>query len=200
MAKQYVKNLEVCPEFEDWLNEEDHPTWEAAWAACPYGDLMLFMVGLLCGPEGDPKRAPVILAACECAELVRDAEMGVDYHTRAAIAAAKDFAAGKADRHQVAHHAVLLDKPRGLDQLTVEGAAHYRWAIAVQYAVKVVYLEHSLHVAGSAASAATTAAECAYFRTLRRSGANAAETASDEILRKCADVVRRYFPIPPKID
>ena len=186
---QYVKDLEAldaCPDFVDWLQEANHPTWEEAWAACPYGDFLIFVAALFSGPVGSPGRVPAVLAACECAELVKTAESLDEWPGRWAVEAAREFAAGNGDIRRVAHQAERAGRAAG------------RWARAAQFAANVAWHEHAIHAAGAASSAASTAAECEYFLALNRGGFAAADTASEATLLKCAEIVRRYFPKPPK--
>lgn len=64
-----IENLSACRESIAWLREQNHPSLEAAWAACQRGDWMLWLLAETVGPAGDPARVPLVLAACDCVEL-----------------------------------------------------------------------------------------------------------------------------------
>lgn len=66
----HIADLGACSDALDWLRTEDHQTLEAAYAACPRGDWLLWLHGRLTAssPWSD-ERKPLARAAMECARL-----------------------------------------------------------------------------------------------------------------------------------
>ena len=73
------------------------PSLDRAWKICERGDWMLWLAGRLAGPPGDDSRRPLVLAACDCAEL--SAHLVSDEAQTAialALVVARDWAGGGA--------------------------------------------------------------------------------------------------------
>ena len=74
-----IDALGACQAALDWLRAERHPTIEAAWAACPRGDWMLWLAEQAApsAPWSDGRR-PIVAAAASwkktqsaCADIAR---------------------------------------------------------------------------------------------------------------------------------
>jgi hypothetical protein len=94
MKKHWSKKLEKfspCSEAMEWLQTQPAP--EVAWAVCPDGSWMLWLLGRLSGKPGSVKRKRLALAACDCASAASAA-----YAVYAAYAAASAaYASAAAD-------------------------------------------------------------------------------------------------------
>lgn len=175
MSLVYIDQIEAlgaCSEAVKWLRKEAHPTLGAAWTACLRGDWVLWLAGRLAGPPGDPSRIPVVLAACDCAELTLHLVAKGEERPRKAIETARAWARGEATLAEVQ---VAYD---------ADADASCAAAYAATYAV----------YADSAAADVYAAADYA------ADAADAAAYIADDYantLAQCADIVRRYFPNPP---
>ena len=86
-------HLGVCHDAVAWAR--GYPSLAAAWAVCQRGDWMLWIAGRFAGPPGDPRRRPLVLAACDCAALaLRYVPAGEECP---AAATADDVAAARAE-------------------------------------------------------------------------------------------------------
>ena len=139
-----VRKMGACPEAVAWLAEQKNPA--QAWRGCERGDWMLWLVGKLAGPVGDPRRKKLVLAACGCARLSLKYVKAGEERPRIAIETAEKWARGKATIEEV-----------GVAHAAAHAAAYAAAAVAVAaYAAAVA-------VAADAAHAAV--ADYAYART-----------------------------------
>src|SRR5208282_1713155 len=63
-----LTTIRACEEAVVWA--KDYESLREAWAACERGDWMLWLCGRMVGTDGWPDRKQIVLAACDCAELV----------------------------------------------------------------------------------------------------------------------------------
>ena len=159
-SDKYAK-LNPCPGAMAWLKTQ--PNARTAWSECQRGDWMLWLAGRLAGPPGDDSRRPLVLAACDCAELAKPYWPKGEDRPANALSVARSWARNEG---------ATLDDARAA--VAVAGA----WAEA----------------AGAAAwAAAWAAAAGATMAAVAVAGA-----AREETVAECADIVRRYYPRPPK--
>jgi hypothetical protein len=166
-----IAKLGACSDAIDWLCAEQHPTFEAAWTACPDGIWLLWYAGRMAGPPGHASRIPLVLAACDCAATVLHLVPAGEERPRRAIEAARAWVRGEA---------TMGEARRAADAADAAAGAYVHHAAAAAYA----------------AHAAAYAAAAAYDDTA--SGAAAATydaaTYDDADL---AHLVRRHYPTPP---
>ena len=164
-----IKHLSPCAEAVVWLQDWNIP--QEAWDACERGDWMLWLLGKLSGPPESKSREKLVLASCGCARLV--VHLAASPNVLMCIEAAERWANGTGTLKD-------LIKARAAAYAAADADAAYAAATAAYTAV---------YTAAAAADAATYAADAA----------DAAYTARREILKKCAYVVRRFYPKVPKI-
>ena len=96
-----LKSLSACSGAVEWRGKRDLKT---TWAECERGDWMLWLCGKMAGKKGWPKRQQVVVAACDCAELVLpifEKKYPKDQRPRTAIEVARKWASGEATIEQV---------------------------------------------------------------------------------------------------
>jgi len=156
-------------------------SFAAAWKDCKRGDWMLWILGRLAGPVGDPKRKPLVLAACACARLsLKRVKKGED-RPRLAIETAERWARGKATIKQVQAAAAAAANAYAAAAADAAYAAYAVDAADADYATYADYAAADAYAAGGADYAAATAA---------RTG----------VLAQCAGIVRVHYPRPPKLE
>lgn len=183
MPVTYIDRIDAlfaCPPAMAWLRTENHPDLATAWAACPHGDWMLWLAGRLVGPPGHPARIPLVLAACDCAELALVRVPVGEERPRRAIEAARAWVRGEATAIEVRMAAADAADAADATPTAADAAASAADAAASATANFVAL------AASAAASNAATAisATCTYYTAISR----------------CADIVRRYYPTPPMLE
>ena len=160
-----------------WLKTQE--SWASAWANCERGDWMLWLLGKLSGPAWGEKRKPLVLAACECARLALPYTK--DERVLKCIEIVEAWTRGEASLEQVRAAADAADAAADAD--AAAAAADAAAAAAAAYAAAD---------AAADAYADAAAAAAAY--------AAAADAARSKILKQCADIVRRHYPIAPNLE
>ena len=173
--------LNPCSDAMAWLKTQ--PNAKTAWATCQRGDWMLWLAGRLAGPPGSDSRRPLVLSACDCAELVQAHWPAKDNRPAEALRVARSWARNEG--------ATLDDVGAG----AVAAARAAAWAAAAWAA------EAWAAAAGAVAAAAAAGAVAAAWAVAGAwAWAWAAEAwAREETLTECADIVRRYYPKPPSM-
>lgn len=172
---EQIENMGACESAVDWLRAEKHPTLAAAWAACPRGDWLLWLV-LECAGN-DQVCVLLALAAADCAELgLHYIPVGED-RPRQAIEIVRAWARGEATIEQVEAAGVAAAGAAGVTSGPARAAACACWS-AVDAVTDADNAASACWYVGAAAGAVQ-----------RRAGVAA--------LAQCADIVRRRFPIPP---
>ncbi len=212
-----LKELNACREAVEWA--KDYPTLQKAWTACERGDWMLWFVGKLSGDKESDSRKKLVLCACACARLAlkhipkgekrprktietaekwaRD-EAGITlddvriayayaYATTTAAAAAAADAADAAD-------AAAAD---AADAAAAAAAAADAAAAAAADAADAAADAADAADAAAAAAAATAAAAAAAADAAADAAAYDAYDARKNTLKKCAEIVRQYYPKAP---
>ena len=164
-----IRHLHPCREAVDWLATQ--PSAAEAWRSCERGDWMLWLLGRISGPVGSKSRKKLVLAACACARLSLKYVPKGEGRPRVAIVTAERYARGT--------HDVMLDDVR--NAAAAAAAAYAASASADAYAYAY------------AAAAAYAAAYAAY------ADAAYADAAHADTLCRCAGIVRKHYPRPPRI-
>jgi len=194
-----LKKLNPCADAWKWVKDQE--SRKRAWVDCERGDWMLWLIGKTAGVPMSDERRPLVLAVCDCAELVLEYVPKGEDRPRKAIEAARKWADG--------NNSVSEQDVRNAATVTYTAAAAYTAyaataddaddaataaataATAAAYAATVTYTD-----AAAYAAYASTAATVTYAAT--------AATADDadarnRILKQCADIVRKHYPNPPKL-
>lgn len=64
-----IAALGACIPAVEWLRQENHPTLDAAWRACPRADWLVWL-GARCATPGSPEHRAVVTAVIDCAAVV----------------------------------------------------------------------------------------------------------------------------------
>jgi hypothetical protein len=174
-----IERMGACLEALDWLRESDHPTPEAAWAACSRADWMLWLLGR--GHSID--RQKLVFCTCDIAETALIHIPPDEVRPRTAIETARRWARGEAGKEEV--------RPT-IGAVTI-GAARSADA-AVDAAVDAA--AYAAYAARAARAAAHDAAAWAADAAVHAAAWAAAWTAA---WAATTDIVRRYFPNPPEL-
>jgi hypothetical protein len=176
-----IEALSLDDEIIDWLRAEQHPTIDAAWAACSRGDWMLQIASRCVGPVGDRRRVPLALASVHCAELALAYVPEGEDRPRVAVETVRSWARGEATIEQVRASEAATWAAGLPGQTVTEAAAWAIGAIAVAAGVPEV----------------ARAAEEAVIRTAWAAAWAAGAAARPETLARCAEIVRQHYPEPP---
>jgi hypothetical protein len=177
--KTWIDKLEkvgACREALKWA--KDYDSLEDAWQKCGRGDWMLWLAGKLSGNPDSKSRKKVVLAACQCARLALKYVKPGELRPLKAIETAEAWANGNPE--------VSLQDVR-------------KAAAAADYAAAAAAADYAAAAAAYAAAAAAAAyADAAYAAAAYAAAADAAYAARIKTLKECADIVRKYYPEPPK--
>jgi hypothetical protein len=179
--------LGACADAMNWFDPYRNDVAKA-WRKCERGDWMLWIIGrtLKAEPWSDGRK-PMVACAMECALLAK--EYWPEKHKKeleANVAIIKNWCRGKATKEEAekatraAAYATAYAAYAAYDAAAAAYAAAYAAYDAAAYAA----------AAAAAAAAAYAAADAAYAAT--------AYAARQKILSKCANIVRKHFPNPPK--
>lgn len=169
-----------------------------AWRRHRDGGVMLQVAGEMSGGLDGPRRQPLVLAACECARLaLRHVPSGED-RPRLAIEMAERWARGEAEVvpgqvKAAAYAARAAADAAYTAAFDADAASIAATASAAEAAYDAASVAYAGRAAGRAARAAANAASLA--------GAYAAGNEPPVVLAatlaRCADIVRRHYPMPP---
>jgi hypothetical protein len=179
-----IRTLEPCRAALEWLATQ--PDAATAWATCERGDWMLWLAGRYVGEPGSDARRPLALAACACARLalpVFEARHPDDQRPRQAVETAEAWARGAPG--------VTLDTVRA------SSAAYATYASAYAAASATASFAAASVAASAAASAAASVAAASAAASFAAASAAASAVTRTDMLRRCADLVRQYYPLPP---
>ena len=177
MKKQFEKLHEMrpCRNAKVWVGTQTDP--QQAWNSCERGDWMLWLLGKLSKGPRSKSRKRLVLATCECARLALKHVSKGENRPRLAIETAEAWTKGEAILSQVRKAAYAA------------AYAAYTAAYAADDAAYAAYAAAYAAYTADAADAAYAAAYAAY----------AAYTAKKETLKQCADIVRKHYPMAPKL-
>jgi hypothetical protein len=164
---------------------------QKGWDACERGDWMLWLIGKAAGKPGTKSRRKLVLVSANCTKL---AWQWIPKEGKAAIRLAERY--GKGDR------AVTIEQL--LAAAYAAAYAAYSAAHAADAADAATYAAYSAAHAADAADAADAAYAAAYAAysaadAAAYAAAAAAYAARTQTLKKAADIIRTYYPKPPKL-
>ena len=171
-----LKRMDACGDALEWC--EHYESLDKAWAVCPRGDWMLWLLGELSDkPESDSHKR-LVLTACQCARLALPYVEAGELRPLKAIETAEAWAKGEGN--------ITLED--------VRKAAH----AAAYAAYAAAYAAHAAAYAAYAAADAASAANGAYAAAYAAAEASYASYAAGlKTLAKCADIARQYYPVAP---
>jgi len=175
--KNWVKQLHelgACSEAVKWSN--DYEALSEAWQVCEHGDWMLWYAGRLSGSPETDSRKKLVLAVCQCARLALPYVRAGETRPLHAIETAEAWANGQPN--------VTLKDVRAA------AYAYNAYKAAATYSAAAVAANAVAYdaVAAAAAYAAYSAAAYDDYDAASR---------QNEILKQCADIVRKYYPEAP---
>ena len=173
-----LKALGACSEGVEWAESQVDDA--SAWAACERGDWMLWLLSHKTGgPWGEGRKA-LVLTACECARL--SLRYTKDPRALKCVEVVEAWTRGEATVEEV--RAARRAAAYAAD---AADAAAYAAIAAADAAADAAAAYAADAGAGAAADAAADAA-----------AAYAAVAAKHrEVLRSCADIVRKHYPVAP---
>jgi len=180
--KTWIDNLikvGACRDALEW--SKDFDSLEEAWQKCERGDWMLWLAGKLSGNSDSDSRKRVVLAACQCARLALKYVKKGELRPLRAIETTEAWAKGEGS--------ISIDDVRKASAAAYAAAAY---SSASAYAAAYAAYAASAYAAYSSA-AAYAAADAAYA-----SATAYAAYSRKTTLKKCADIVREYYPTAPK--
>jgi len=190
-----LKEMKACGDALEWC--KGYESLDKAWAVCPRGDWMLWLLRKLSGNPESASRKKLVLVTCQCARLSLPYVKVGELRPLRAIEIAEAWARGD--------DGITLE-----DVIIASFAAHAAYAAAhASYAAAdaahAAYAAHAASYAAAsasasadyAASAASAAAHAAYAADYAAYAADAA--ARLKTLAKCADIARQYYPVAPKL-
>jgi hypothetical protein len=208
-----LKSMRACSSAVEWAKTQSD--WQTCWGACERGDWMLWLLGKLSGRAWGEGRKPLVLVACQCARLalpytkdprvlkcIETAEAwtrgeATQEELRAAAAAAAD-AAYDAYAAANAAYAAAYAAYAAYDAAYAAYAAAYAAYDAAYDAAYAAYA--AAYAAYDAAYAAYDAAYAAYAAANAAYAAAYAAAKLSEILKQCADIVRKHYPTAPDLE
>ena len=183
--------LQACPEAVEWVRQ--FKTLQAAWDACERGDWMLWLAGLLSGRPGSDSRRKLVRAVCACARLALplfEDRYPQDKRPRISLETAERYAVGQASIEEVKTAADAAAAAAAYPTAyTTAAAAAADAAYAAAYAAAAAYAT----AYATAYTAADAAADAAYATAYAAGLKN-----RTQILKVCADEVRKIYPKVPK--
>ena len=176
-----LNKMAPCRESIEWAKNQ--PNKQAAWDTCERGDWMLWLLGGLSGPPGSEKRKKLVLASCDCAATALKYSVENRKVAEKAIRTSRLWARGKAsieDVRAVAYAAYAAAK-----------AAYAAYADSADSYAYAAYAADAASAAAKAAYAASAvyAADSAYA---------ASAAARTKAFKRCANIVRKHYPIAPR--
>jgi len=190
-----LKKLNPCGNAVVFVEKYKNP--QGAWDACNRGDWMLWLLGKLSGSPRSKSRKKLVLTACKCARLSLKYVPKWEKRPLKAIQVAENWARGKGKKLKDIRIAAADAAAAAADvayAYSADAAADTAYDAA--YAAGTAYADNAA-AAAAAADAATCVAAC--VATDAACAANVAVYANADILRKCADIVRKNYPIAPKL-
>jgi hypothetical protein len=185
-----IEYLHPCCDAAAWLSSYTSAT--KAWKECERGDWMLWLLGKLNGEPYSDARKKMVLCCCDCAELALP--YAKDKSAKKCIEVARKWANGKATIEQ-------LRTARNAAAAAAAYAAYAAAAAAADAAYAAIAAAAAAAIAAAAADAADAAAAAAAAADAAAYAAYAdAAVARKDTLKKCANIVRKHYPKPPKVN
>jgi hypothetical protein len=165
---------------------------------------MLWVIGKTVGPPGDASRKPLVMAACECARLALPYVSAGEERPLRAIETAEAWC-----RDETTLDTVLSASAAASAASYVANAPHAAASAVVVAAAAAAYDAAAANAASAAAYVAAAAAAyddayaAASYAAISAAAAayatDASAAAEQATRQRCADIVRRHFPKPPRI-
>ena len=163
----------ACADAVRWAKTQ--PTAAEAWKNCTRGDWMLWILGRLSDRPGSTARRKLALCCCDCAETVRHLWPTGDTRPAEALRVTRAWAT----------------RTPGVTIDDVRAAAEAAWSAGAA--------AWSAGAAAGSAGAAGAAAGAVAGAVATRAAEAAGAVARAASLRSSADIVRRYYPRPPRV-
>jgi hypothetical protein len=182
-----LRRLGACDDALEWAAAYASP--KKAWAECPRGDWMLWLlgkvIGAACGPWSDGRK-PLVDCALDCALTVEHLWPNKrKQQIEDAVGAVRRWVRGEATTEEAKTAQRSLSKVAAATAATAADAATAAATAATAAAT------------ATAADATATAADAAYAAYAAATTAYA--DAQTKSLQESADIVRRHFPNPPEV-
>ena len=175
-----LQQLAACEEGQQYAANFSDP--QEAWNSCDRGDWMLWLVGALSGQPESEERKKLVMTACECVRLavlpIQNRE-----HENVILKCLETT-------EKWSKNAATIDEVKQARTNAYAANAYAADAYAAAYAAYAAYAYTA--PANAAANVAYYAAYAAYAATV----SNAAY-ATAKILKECADIVRKHYPVVP---
>jgi len=205
--KNWIKTLKemgTCGNALAWC--KGYKSLAEAWADCQRGDWMLWLLGELSDKPESVSHKKLVLVACQCARLALPYAKEGELRPLRAIEVTEAWARGDegirredvrkaADAAYAAAHAAAYASVYAAYAAADAADAAYAAADAAYAAAHATYA--AAHAADAADAATYAAAHAAYAAAY---AAYAAATSRISTLEKCADIVRDYYPVAPKLE
>jgi hypothetical protein len=185
-----LRKISACEEACEWAKGK---TLAEVWATCERGDWMLWLVGYMNGKKGWATQQQVVLAACDCAELSLKYVAAGEARPRIAIETARKWARGEATIEEVTDAAHAAHDAYAAAYAAAHAAAAYAAYAAAYAAYAAAYAAYAAYAAAAYAAYAAYAYAAAYDAAY---DAASYEATRNEILKQCADLVRKSIPVP----
>jgi len=201
--KQFIQKLETmnaCSDAVNWIiSLPRNITPQQAWELCERGDWMLWLIGKTDRSQSfSGARKPIVRVALECARLAwkwmpEESRQCVELYER--WVNGENVGVDELRQAQAAAHYAAADAAYAAADAA--DAAHYAAAAAHYAAADAAYAAH--YAAADAADAAHYAAADAAAAAADAAAAHYAADTRIKTLKKCADIVRKYYPFIPEI-
>ena len=185
-----LRGMRACTDALEWC--EGYKSLAEAWDECKRGDWMLWLLGKLSGESESPERKKVVLAACQCARLALPHVKAGELRPLKAIETAEAWARGE---DNITLKDVRKAAAYAADSVAYAASAAY---YAAAYAADAAAAAASAASADDASAAAASAADAAYYAAYANTDTYAAD-ARLLVLDKCADIVRKHYPVAPAL-
>ena len=192
-----LKKLNAYSEAIEWVKTQKTP--QEAWDLCERGDWMLWFAGKLSGKPESNSRKILVLAACKCTRLVLKYIKKGEKRPLKAIQTAEAWAKNKKDVSlcdvKKAAYTAVADAAVADADADADADAAYTATDAAAYAAAYAAYTAAAYAAYTAVADADAAAYAAYAAAA--AAADAVYAVRQKTLKKCADIVREFYPTIP---
>jgi hypothetical protein len=201
-VRAILKRYGACEESLEWA--KPYGTDRAkAWAECPRGDWMCWLLGKFAGEVGSPSRRKLVGCLADVAETALpyyEAIYPNDSRVRDAIHACRRYAAGEIsldELNSASAAAFAADAAAYAARAAASAAADAAASAARAAADAAAYAAaRAARAAADAAAYAAAYAACAAARAAARAAASAARAAADAA---STEIVRKHYPKAPTL-
>ena len=191
---KFLRSIGACEDAQAWVKSHGG-TFAQAWQDCERGDWMAWLL-VKAQDQLGITRQQIIPALCDCAELSLkyfEEKYPNDNRPRKAIETARQWAKGLASEKDLRAAAAAADAAAAAAYAAADADAAYA-ADADAYAAAYAAAAAAAAAAYAAAYAADAAADAA--AAAADAAADAAYAAAKkQTLKKCADIIRKHFPV-----